>query len=148
MSGFSFDPSRPPRSASFKRLASAKVGAGVESNGEASPAPPPRQIFNEFSSSSLRGGSQRDPPGSAVLEGLESAVDNLSESSTVLGYIASSVEEIERANSDAAQVSVQDVVAAVDLADRLFERIRENERLAQQAHNGKLSTELVQRFLS
>ncbi len=148
MSGFSFDPSGPPRSAAFSRLLSAKMVGGVESNEEASPAPPARQIFNKFSTPPLEDGAQRDPPEMVALSGLESAVDNLSQSSTVLGFIASSTEEVEQANSDAAEVSVKDVNAAVALANELYERIWENERLARQAHEGSLSRESVQRFLS
>ncbi len=145
MSGFSFGPSGLPRPAPFDRLLSANVGGGVESNGEASPAPPARQIFNEFST---KGGDQGDPPEPLALRGLETAVDNLSQSSSVLEYIANPAQEVEKANSDAAEASVKDVNAAAALADELYQRIRDNERLARQAHEGKLSQESVQRFLS
>lgn len=149
MSGFSFDPSGPPRAAPFKRLVSAHVGgAGVPLKAEASPAPPAREIFNEFNSPASDGLAQPDPPGRVALRALESAVDNLSESSKALDYITSSTTEVERANSDAADVSVKDVDAAAQLADELYERIRENERLARQAHDANLSREAVHRFLS
>jgi hypothetical protein len=149
MSGFSFDPSGPPRTTPFKRLASAQVGgSGVASSGEASPAPPAREIFNEFSISDPHGVAQRDPPERVALRALESAVDSLSESSKTLEYITSSTVEVEQANSAAADVSVKDVDAAAQLADELYGRIRENERLAREAHDAKLSQESVHRFLS
>ncbi len=149
MSGFSFDPLAPPRTAAFNRLASVKVGeGGVQPNGEASPAPPAREIFNEFSSPAADRPADEAPPQRVALRALESAVDNLSESSKALEYITSSTKEVEQAMSDAADVSVKDVEAAAKLADELYGRILENERLAREAHDAMLSREAVQRFLS
>lgn len=147
MSGFSFDPSGPPMFAAFNRLISAKVGDGT-SKQDTGEVPQARQIFNEFNGSASAIESQQAPSEPIALQGLESAVDNLSESSTVLGFIASPAEEVQRAISDASEASVQDVSAAADLAAELYARIRENERMARQAHEGKLSRESVQRFLS
>jgi hypothetical protein len=79
---------------------------------------------------------------------LESAVDSLSESSKALEHITSPAQEVEQANSDAADVSVKDVDAAAQLAGELYGRIRENDQTAREAHATKRLRESVHRFLS
>jgi hypothetical protein len=79
---------------------------------------------------------------------LDSAVKNIEHSSTVLNYLGTSAEEVEQANSDASEVSVKDLDRAVELASELYDRIRRDEQLAQDAHKDGLSVHRIQRFLS
>jgi hypothetical protein len=144
MSSFSFDPSRP---SAFQRLISGRVAAPG-----ADPAAKTEQkkssdvsIFNEVPAPS--GGADVGPPVKAALSGLSSAVRNLNESTDTLAAMSGAVEEVQRSNMQASEVSVREVQSAVQVADELRNRIRDNLRLANEAQGKGLSSESIQRFL-
>jgi hypothetical protein len=61
--------------------------------------------------------------------------------------MSGAVEEVQRANVQASEVTVREVQSAVQVADELTGRIRENLRVANQAQGKGLSQESIQRFL-
>ncbi len=102
-------------------------------------------IFNEVPAPNS--GADSGPPVKAALSGLSSAVRNLNESTDTLAAMSGAVEEVQRANVQASEVTVREVQSAVQVADELTGRIRENLRVANQAQGKGLSQESIQRFL-
>ena len=136
-----------PKRSAYRRLIAGRISAGAEI------AAAPRISWTDS-----RVGIFREIPTqleshldliqqSLVLSGLEAAVVNTNESSDTMTRIWEGAGDVHSSNIGASALSVQEVDAAVKLAEEPHEQIVRDRIRAKEAHAARLGTHAIQRLL-